>query len=72
VSYRGNQEIVAGLIANSNEFQITFEYRGDSGLTAVGGTTHRTYTFREPGARVTVDHRDALSLISIPLLRRVP
>jgi hypothetical protein len=50
---------------------VMFEYVGESGLTATGGFTGRTYVFPSPGAKVTADRRDALSLRTIPVLRQV-
>ena len=49
-----------------------FEYVGQTALTATGGTTRRPYFFAMPGARVTVDPRDAISMRAIPLLRHIP
>jgi hypothetical protein len=57
--------------SGSHESGVSFEYVGEFGLTVVGGITRRAYVFREPGARVGVDRRDVLSLLSIPVLRRV-
>ena len=50
---------------------ITFEYLGDTGLTAIGAVTRRTYVFPEPGVKVIADRRDAPSLLAVPLLRWV-
>ena len=75
-----NRGAVQGIAANprmlasqnaTGHSGITFEYVGESGLTAIGGFTGRTYLFLSPGARVTADRRDALSLRSIPVLRQV-
>ncbi len=48
-----------------------FEYLGQTGLTTVGGFTGRTYVFGSPGAKLSVDLRDAASLAAIPLLRQL-
>ncbi len=50
---------------------VTFEYTGQTGLTAFGPFTRRRYRFAGPGARVEVDRRDAPSLTAVPGLRRV-
>lgn len=50
---------------------VTFEYVGQTGLTATGPYTGRRYRFDGPGARVEVDERDAPSLAAVPRLRRV-
>jgi len=50
---------------------VTFEYIGETGLTAIGRVTKRAYLFPEAGAKVTADSRDALSLLAVPFLRRV-
>jgi hypothetical protein len=50
---------------------VTFEYIGDSGLTAIGSVTRKRYIFTAPGVRVSVDRRDFESLLHIPVLRYV-
>ena len=50
---------------------VTFEYVGDTALTAIGGVTRRRYQFAEPGARVAADPRDFHSLLQVPVLRQV-
>ena len=60
----------AALGPDTRESGATFEYVGEFGLTVVGEFTHRPYIFRQPGARVGVDARDVLILLSIPILRR--
>lgn len=50
---------------------VTFEYVGDTALTAIGAVTRRQYQFAEPGARVTADPRDFHSLLQVPVLRQV-
>ena len=73
----GNRGPVQGAVADPrmqagfHESGVTFEYVGEFGLTVIGGITRCAYVFREPGARVAVDRRDVLSLLSIPVLRRV-
>jgi hypothetical protein len=49
----------------------TFEYRGQTALTAVGPVTGRSYRFPAPGARVAVDLRDRPGLATVPNLREV-
>ncbi len=51
---------------------VTFEYRGETGLTVKGPVTGRTYRFEVTGDQQQVDYRDARSMLSIPLLRKVP
>jgi hypothetical protein len=53
------------------ELPIEFEYCGRSALTAIGSATRRIYWFEQPGARVRVHPHDALSLETVPTLRRV-
>ncbi len=48
-----------------------FEYTGATGLTVVGPLTGRRYRFDKPGARATVDGRDAFAMAHVPVLRRV-
>ena len=50
---------------------VEFEYRGRSALTAIGSETRRIYWFEAPGSRVRVHPRDAPSLDTVPVLRRV-
>ena len=48
-----------------------FEYVGRTALTVTGPVSRKTYRFDRPGARVEVDSRDVMSLLSIPALRRL-
>jgi hypothetical protein len=57
--------------SGAHDSGVTFEYVGNTGLTAIGGVTRRTYQFSEPGARVTADRRDFQSLLQIPTLRQI-
>jgi hypothetical protein len=49
---------------------VTFEYIGQTGLTALGPITGKRYRFGHTGAAVAVDVRDAPALVAIPHLRR--
>ena len=51
---------------------VTFEYVGRSTLRVVGAATQRNYWFAQPGARVVVDARDAVSVAGVPQLVRHP
>lgn len=57
--------------AGAQAAAVTFEYVGQTGLSAQGGVTGTTYRFDLPGARVRVDPRDAPSLSAVPVLRRI-
>ena len=48
-----------------------FEYVGTTGLTTSGPVSGRHYRFDRPGARVTVDARDARALATVRNLRLV-
>lgn len=50
---------------------VTFEYIGETGVSAIGGVTRSLYRFAGKRARVAVDARDAASIGSVPNLRRV-
>jgi hypothetical protein len=50
---------------------VTFEYTGKTALTIVGPITRVTYRFPAPGARVSVDARDAGAVSAVPNVRRV-
>jgi hypothetical protein len=50
---------------------VYFEYVGKTRLAVIGRTTRKLYSFHGPAARVAVDSRDAASLASFPMLRRV-
>lgn len=50
---------------------VSVQYVGLTGLTVVGAATGTRYRFNSPGATVTVDIRDEVSLRSVPHLRRV-
>lgn len=57
--------------SNSTLSPVEFEYVGSTTLRTVGIATHRDYWFGHPGARVSVDGRDARFLDGIPKLVRV-
>ena len=57
--------------SGTNAIGVTFEYVGETSLTAIGGVTQRRYHFAGPHARAAVDHRDFVSLLQIPLLRHI-
>lgn len=50
---------------------VTFEYTGETGVSAIGSVTRSLYRFAGKQARVAVDARDAASIGSVPNLRRV-
>ncbi len=54
-----------------SERPVTFEYTGKTALAVTGPLTHANYRFPEPGARVTVDAREAGSFAALPNVRRV-
>jgi len=50
---------------------VTFEYIGETGVSAIGGVTRSLYRFAGKRDRVAVDARDAASIGNVPNLRRV-
>jgi hypothetical protein len=46
-----------------------FEYVGPTALTVYGPLTGVRYRFDQPGARLTVDARDATTLAAVPNLK---
>ena len=50
---------------------ITFMYTGLSGLSVTGSVTGKRYRFLGPDDKQLVDYRDASSMMSVPVLRRV-
>ena len=50
---------------------VAFEYTGQTSLAVTGPITRATYRFPVPGARVTVDERDAAAVGAVPNVRRV-
>jgi len=59
------------LSSSTNSTPIYFEYSGLTALTVQGPISRRRYRFAEPGARMSVDRRDAPSLAAVPQLKRV-
>ncbi|MDE3248920.1 MAG: hypothetical protein KGO82_09695 [Bacteroidota bacterium] len=51
--------------------EITFMYTGQTAMTAVGRATGRSYRFRWPGDRQSVDFRDVPGMAGVTVLRRV-
>jgi hypothetical protein len=68
---RGTGAQASSNAAPVRQFVISFEYVGQTALTAVGGATGKRYRFDRPGARVVVDPRDRPSLAVVPALRQV-
>ncbi|MEO5594979.1 MAG: hypothetical protein ABIR15_00545 [Chitinophagaceae bacterium] len=50
---------------------VTFMYTGQSALTATGNMTGKRYRFSGPGDRQMVDYRDAPSMMTVPVLKKV-
>ncbi len=50
---------------------VTFEYQGETGVSAIGGVTRTLYRFAGKRAQVAVDARDAASMSALPGLKRV-
>ena len=50
---------------------VVLEYVGKTSLTVVGPATQKQYHFSVPGARVSVDGRDSVSMAAIRQLRVV-
>jgi hypothetical protein len=69
-SFSGNARM-HGSQSGMNAIGVTFEYIGETSLTAVGGVTQRRYHFPAAQARAHVDQRDFASLLQIPLLRHI-
>jgi len=54
-----------------DESGVVFEYIGSTGLTVRGPISGRPYRFDMTGSCVTVDRRDAASMMAVPSLRAV-
>ena len=65
------QEAGALLQREVQRATAVFEYVGHTGLTARGPVSGAHYQFQKPGARVTIDARDARALSRVPVLRHV-
>ena len=50
---------------------VVFEYTGETGLTVRGAIRGRTYRFNTTGEQLSVDYRDAGSMMAIALLRKI-
>lgn len=61
----------AGLPTSAFQQASYFEYLGAAEITVLGSVTHKKYVFSGPGARVTVDARDATAIRSVPGLREI-
>ncbi|MEP7232136.1 MAG: hypothetical protein ABI691_17880 [Ginsengibacter sp.] len=49
----------------------TFEYTGKTALSVTGKVTGTQYRFNAPGNQQNIDTRDATSLMTVPVLRRL-
>lgn len=75
-SYRGTSgrsgaRTSAGTSPGGQRTYVVFQYTGRTRIVAVGVVTGRQYRFGGPGARLSVDIRDARSLTKVPNLRHV-
>lgn len=60
------------MAVHATTFQTTsFQYIGRTSLMVVGPLTGRKYRFAETGAVVSIDNRDAPSMLAVPGLKRV-
>lgn len=60
------------MAVHATTFQTTsFQYVGRTSLMVVGPLTGRKYRFAETGAVVSIDNRDAPSMLAVPGLKRV-
>lgn len=50
---------------------ISFVYTGQSALSATGNVTGKRYRFSAPGEKQQVDYRDAPSMMTVPVLKRI-
>jgi len=50
---------------------VTFEYLGETGVSAVGAITRKLYRFAGKHTQLAVDARDAPSIAAVPNLRRI-
>lgn len=50
---------------------ISFVYTGQSALTITGYISGKRYRFNAPGERQLIDYRDASSMMTVPVLKRV-
>jgi hypothetical protein len=48
-----------------------FIYTGQSALTTTGSVTGKRYRFNGPGDKQLIDYRDAASMMSVPVLKRI-
>lgn len=50
---------------------VLFEYTGRTALTVTGSITGQRYRFNHSGDVQIIDRRDATSMISVPVLKRM-
>jgi hypothetical protein len=50
---------------------VNFRYIGQSALTVTGTITGKRYRFSAAGEEQPIDYRDAASMMTVPVLKRV-
>lgn len=50
---------------------VLFQYKGNTGLTITGSVTRKNYRFNFPGDVQSIDLRDAVSMSTVPVLKRM-
>ncbi len=67
------QEIIASRdnLTVQTSRSVNFEYTGKTALTVVGSVTRNYYRFNKPGDKLLIDSNDAVSMMSVPVLKRI-
>lgn len=50
---------------------ISFEYKGNTALSVKGNISGKNYRFNHPGDVQLVDYRDANTMMTVPVLKRL-
>jgi hypothetical protein len=69
--WQASQPYQSGTPATPDGSGVVFEYVGSTGLSLRGPISGRPYRFDSTGARVTVDRRDAASIMAVPNMKRL-
>ncbi|KAA9038377.1 hypothetical protein FW778_12450 [Ginsengibacter hankyongi] len=70
-TFKTNDTVRTELLQKKMWPDVSFAYMGKTALTTKGNITGKNYRFNYPGDVQSIDYRDATSMMTIPVLKRV-
>jgi hypothetical protein len=70
-SFKTNAAVRTQLLQKKLWPDVPFEYKGKTALVAKGNISGNNYRFNHPGDVQLIDYRDAPSMMTVPVLKRL-